>query len=71
MPSDASRAPTRTVRDPDGQIWLVREFVQRQDGRIDRSLLFDNGMAVRRVRDYPPGWRQLPDQELVQLSHRR
>ena len=59
------------MRDSEGQIWLVREFVQRQDGCIDRSLLFDNGMAVRRVRDFPAAWHQLPDQELVQLSRRR
>lgn len=71
MPSDAGRALTRTVRDAEGHIWLVREFVQRREGHVDRSLLFDNGMAVRRVRDFPPTWHQLPDLELVQLSRRR
>lgn len=71
MSSDATRAPTRTVRDSDGQIWLVREFVRVQDGHPDRSLLFDNGMAVRRVRDFPEAWHQLPDGELVLLSRRR
>lgn len=42
-----------------------------QDGHPDRSLLFDNGMAVRRVRDFPEAWHQLPDGELVLLSRRR
>ena len=71
MRSDVTRAPTRTVRDADGRMWFVREYVRDLDGREDRSLLFDNGVAVRRVRNFPPAWHSLPDQELVGISRRR
>ena len=66
-----SGAPMRVIRDDEGQSWTVREFVRRRDGMLDRSLLFDCGMAIRRVRDFPVGWHELPDAELLQVSRRR
>lgn len=64
-------APMRVIRDEEGQSWTVREFVRRRDGLLDRSLLFDCGMAIRRVRDFPVAWHELPDAELLQVSRRR
>ena len=34
------------------------------------SLIFASDAAVRRVRDYPPDWFDLPDNELLALSWR-
>ena len=64
-------APMRVIHDDEGLSWIVREFVRRRDGREDRSLLFDCGMAIRRVRDYPDGWYELGDDELLSVSRRR
>ena len=67
----AGGAPMRTIHDEEGQSWTVREYVRRRDGREDRSLLFDCGMAIRRVRDYPEAWFELEDDELLRVSRRR
>jgi hypothetical protein len=71
MQAEVIELPRRTVRDPEGQVWQVREFVQHQDGHEDRSLLFDNGIAIRRVRDFPTSWHSLPERELMKVSRRR
>ena len=68
-PSDG--APLRTIRDEEGQSWTVREYVRRRNGSEDRSLLFDCGMAIRRVRDFPERWHELDDDELLRVSRRR
>ena len=71
--ADAARggAPMRVIHDAEGLSWTVREFVRQADGSIDRSLLFDCGMAIRRVRDYPDAWYELDDDELLSVSRRR
>jgi hypothetical protein len=33
------------------------------------SLIFESDAAVRRVRNYPPNWHELPDDELAALRH--
>lgn len=35
------------------------------------SLVFECDAAVRRVREFPPNWHELPDDELLDLSWRR
>jgi hypothetical protein len=64
-------APMRVIQDEEGQTWTVREFVRRRNGLEDRSLLFDCGMAIRRVRDFPEAWDRLDDDELLKVSRRR
>ena len=63
--------PTRVIRDGEGLSWTVREYVRRKEGQVDRSLLFDCGMAIRRVRDFPEAWYELDDDELLEVSRRR
>ena len=64
-------ATARVVRDHEGHEWVVREFVRPRLGGEDRSLLFDSGVAIRRVRDFPNDWHKLSDDALLQVSHRR
>jgi hypothetical protein len=56
----------------DGEHWTVYE---RADGMLDRrassSLIFESDGAVRRVRNYPADWRELPDAELEALRDGR
>lgn len=63
--------PARVVRDEEGQEWVVREFIRARAGREDRSLLFDCGVAIRRVRDFPLDWQTLSDEALLRVSQRR
>ena len=53
--------------------WTVSERDTRQDpgARGGRCLIFSCANVVRRVWDYPPGWRDLPPAALTQLSWRR
>ena len=58
----------RTIRDTQGVSWCVRE---RRVGSESNSLIFENEMAVRRVRQYPENWRTLSDEALERLSRAR
>lgn len=64
-------ASGRTVETDDGQ-WRVYEL---ESGPYDRrsgcSLIFESDGVLRRVRDYPADWRELPDTELMAVSWRR
>lgn len=73
MSTDDSRSRTRKriVRDPEGHVWAVREFVHTDDGHENRSLIFDDGDAVRRIRNFPATWHLLPEDELALLSRHR
>ena len=53
--------------------WRVTEREARSDpgAHGDRCLIFTCEDAVRRVWDYPQGWRVLPAEALVALSWRR
>jgi hypothetical protein len=53
--------------------WRVTERDARGDpgAHGDWCLIFACRDAVRRVWDYPPGWRDLPPDALVALSWRR
>ena len=55
--------------DGDFVYWRVTERDARHDpgARADRCLVFACDHAVRRVWDYPPGWRDLPAAALLSL----
>jgi hypothetical protein len=68
---DAERfADARTIEDAEGVQWMVYELPV-SSFRRNASLVFESGMAVRRVRHYPTRWRELSAEELVALSWRR
>jgi hypothetical protein len=64
-------AGARLVRTDDGE-WRVYEL---ESGPYDRrsgfSLVFESDGVLRRVRDYPTGWRALSDAELMEVSWHR
>lgn len=60
---------TRTIVDPEGRVWFVRELSSATyDRRGATSLVFLTDDAMRRVRAFPEGWRELSDPELYALS---
>lgn len=64
---DLQRTARRVASD--GVLWLVYELPpSRFDRRASPSLVFESDMTVRRVRNYPAGWRDLGDDELIALS---
>lgn len=65
------REAQRTARQlfVDGEHWRVYELpTTTLDRRTSPSLVFENEMTVRRVRQYPADWRTLNDEELFALS---
>jgi hypothetical protein len=52
-----------------GEQWLVYELTSAYDRR-GGSLVFESENVVRRVRDYPENWRELPDEDLLPLMDR-
>ena len=62
---DARRV--RTIQDRNGLAWTVSEKTLPGDGNIS-SLLFVSDYAVRRVRNYPSNWFDLPSAELFAVS---
>lgn len=50
----------------DGRQWTVEEFVDSRTGHP--SLVFSSHGVARRVRTFPPHWRQLPDADLDRLK---
>ena len=53
----------------DGAQWRVREAEYPiEDRRCGCSLIFETDEIIRRVRDYPLHWFDLPDEELYRLS---
>ena len=65
------RGPVRRLR-VDGEQWVVCERDAPQyDRRRTPHLIFQSPEVVRRVRDYPAKWYELPDDELFHLSWRR
>ena len=63
------RLASRSVRDAHGVPWLVQEVRDWEyDRRSATSLFFISDDVMRRVRDYPPNWIDLSDEELIALS---
>lgn len=52
-------------------IWHIYEHVPQYDRRTQPSLVFVSDVAMRRVRDFPPQWWDLPDETLMAVSWRR
>lgn len=52
-------------------IWHIYEHVPLYDRRSQPSLVFVSDVAMRRVRDFPAQWWELPDDALMALSWRR
>ena len=60
----------RTFIDDEGITWEVREIANPDyDRRSGTSLIFESTGAVRRVRNFPANWVELPERELADLSH--
>jgi hypothetical protein len=59
--------------DDDGTHWRVTEHDGRAvpGSRGSRYLMFAGPEAIRRVWDFPPGWRDFLPPSLVELSWRR
>ena len=53
-----------------GARWTVRErdASQQPGARSDHYLCFDSSESRRRVWQYPPDWRSLPDDQLLDLG---
>lgn len=61
-----SDRPTRTLERA-GQLWMVYEHTHPFDRRSSPDLVFESDAVVRRVRNYPVGWRELADDALWTL----
>lgn len=60
---------SRTIRDPDGRAWLVREApLPAFDRRCGICLVFERPEVVRRIRVFPEKWLELSDAELYRVS---
>ncbi|MEP6992035.1 MAG: hypothetical protein ABJA80_13975 [bacterium] len=67
--TDSDAPQSRTFVDADGAQWRVFEqYFAHYDRRSGKSLIFSSEAAVRRVRDYPANWFELPDEALAKLS---
>jgi hypothetical protein len=63
------RLGSRAVRDEQGFTWFVQEIRDwGYDRRASLSLVFTSDDVMRRVRDYPPNWIELSDDELIAVS---
>jgi hypothetical protein len=79
MNSPGGSEPLRTIgaeatfTDSDGVLWTVteREGHTVPGSRGARCLIFHSSEAVRRVWDYPAGWRDLLTPSLTALSWSR
>lgn len=67
-----SAAPGKVRRiSAEGLRWVVQEVAAPSfDRRGGTHLLFDGESVMRRVRDFPPNWHLLSDEELYELSRR-
>ena len=67
--ADGGAPAARTFLDVEGTQWNVYEQAFGDyDRRNGTSLIFASDAAVRRVRDFPPDWMQLTDDELLAVS---
>jgi hypothetical protein len=63
----AARKAGRQIVSPDGAPFSVYELGSRYDRR-GAALIFESDHVVRRVRAYPPNWRDLSDYDLYMVS---
>lgn len=64
----SSTPPSRSFVDVDGAHWVVYEQAFGDYDRRSRSLIFNSDFAVRRVRNFPENWMDLPEADLLELS---
>lgn len=65
---DTARRTGRQITG-DGVFWIVYELSASPfDRRSKAALVFENEGAVRIVRSFPAGWRDLGEEELFALS---
>lgn len=70
MQEDVARAREQArILYAEGERWLVYEVMSAYDRR-GASLVFESENVVRRVRDYPANWRELPDADLLGAKER-
>ena len=51
------------------EVWCVYEYRPHLAGNV-AVLVFESTKIVRRVRNFPPNWRELSDAELLLLKER-
>ena len=67
--ADGAERVERDFIDASGTRWSVYEQPYTSyDRRQGLTLIFESEAAVRRVRNYPPEWSALSDEELARLS---
>ncbi len=67
----AADGPVRRIVDLEHRTWTVFEVgMPAYDRRSGKCLIFDSQDIVRRVRNYPADWYDLPDADLYALSLR-
>ena len=67
----AAAQPQRQLSSADGNHWRVYERAYPAiDRRTGTCLIFESDKVIRRVRDFPPNWRSLSDDELYAISLR-
>ena len=70
MQEDVARARNEArILYVEGERWIVYEVVSAYDRR-GASLVFESENVVRRVRDYPANWRELPNADLLLTMER-
>jgi hypothetical protein len=71
--TSGTRFGSRLVVDRSSNVqWVVFEIRNASyDRRDGRSLVFSTDGVMRRVRNFPANWIELPDEELLVLSHQR
>ncbi|AHG92242.1 hypothetical protein J421_4707 (plasmid) [Gemmatirosa kalamazoonensis] len=59
----------RELRDDDGTWWQVYEWIAPEQSPFpgERSLVFDAGLVLRRLKAFPASWPTLADGELLAL----
>jgi hypothetical protein len=65
-----AESPIRVINTEDAE-WRVYEQVATYDRRRRPDLVFESEGVIRRVRNYPPNWVDLTDEELLDVSWER
>ena len=69
MANNATGATNALIITIDHEVWRIYELAPGVlDRRGSNTLIFESDGVMRRVRNYPPNWRELSDAELVRLS---
>jgi hypothetical protein len=69
MTNNAIGAANALIITVDHEEWRIYELAPGAlDRRGSNTLVFESDGVMRRVRNYPSNWRELPASELVKLS---